>query len=179
MEVFDQKAVLDSMEIIVDTREQPSKRAEQRYSTFGVPHSRATLSYGDYCYNVTLQDGRPLYDTTTTVTPHCVVERKMNLDELEQCFTRGRERFQREFERAAEAGARVYLIVENASWENLLNGKYRTKFHPAAFTASITAWMVRYNMNVIFCKEETSGKIIKEILYRDLKERLERGEFDT
>ena len=33
-------------------------------------------------------------------------------------------------------------------------------------------------MNVVFCKEETSGRLIKEILYRDLKERLERGEFD-
>ena len=38
--------------------------------------------------------------------------------------------------------------------------------------------MIRYNMNVIFCKEETSGRLIKEILFRDLKERLERGEFD-
>lgn len=42
---------------------------------------------------------------------------------------------------------------------------------------SVIAFMVRYNLNIIFCKEETSGDLIKEILYRDLKERLERGEF--
>ncbi len=47
----------------------------------------------------------------------------------------------------------------------------------AAFLASVMAFMIRYNMNLIFCKEETSGDLIKEILYRDLKERLERGEF--
>ena len=46
-----------------------------------------------------------------------------------------------------------------------------------AYTASVIAFMVRYNLNIIFCKEETSGDLIKEILYRDLKERLERGEF--
>lgn len=176
MEVFEQKAVLESMVVLVDSREQPTKRAKQRYERFGCPYERATLSYGDYAYNVTLPDGSALYDTTTTIKPLCVVERKMDLDELEECFTRSRDRFQREFERATEAGARVYLIVENANWENLLNGKYKTKFHPAAFTASITAYMVRYNMNVIFCKEETSGRIIREILYRDLKERLDNGE---
>lgn len=176
MQPFEQKAVLESMEILVDTREQPTKRAKQRYERFGCSWSRATLSYGDYAYNATLPDGSMLYDTTATVEPLCVVERKMDLDELEQCFTRGRERFQREFERATAAGARIYLIVENANWENLLNGKYKTKFHPAAFTASITAYMVRYNLNVIFCKEETSGRIIREILFRDLKERLDRGE---
>lgn len=102
----------------------------------------------------------------------------MNLDELEQCFTRGRDRFRREFERAAQNDCRVYLIVENASWENLINGKYRSKMNPNAYLASIIAWMIRHDINIIFCKEETSGRVIREILYRDLKERVERGEFD-
>jgi len=29
----------------------------------------------------------------------------------------------------------------------------------------------------VFCKADTSGALIKEILYRDMKERLERGEY--
>lgn len=177
MNVFEQKNVLDSMEILIDTREQPSKRAERRYESFGVPYERATLSYGDYCYNAVLPNGEPLYDRNRTLTPLCVVERKMNLDELAQCLTRSRERFKREFERAQEQGARIFLVVENASWESLLNGKYRTKMSPAAFEGSLLAWMVRYDLGLIFCKEETSGRIIKGILYRDLKERVERGDF--
>jgi hypothetical protein len=44
--------------------------------------------------------------------------------------------------------------------------------------ASITAWMARYDCKVIFCKQEISGALIKEILYRELKERLERGDYD-
>jgi hypothetical protein len=36
---------------------------------------------------------------------------------------------------------------------------------------------VRYDLQLVFCKEETSGKIIKELLYRDLKERIARSEF--
>lgn len=177
MTVFEQKGVLESFEILVDSREQPTDRARRRYETFGVPYQRATLSYGDYAYNATLPDGSRIYNPDQTIEAAAVVERKMNLDELAQCFTRSRDRFQREFERARDKGCRIYLIVENASWENLYNGKYRTRFNSTAFVASQVAWMVRYNMNVCYCKEETSGKIIRDILYRDLKERLEHGEF--
>ena len=101
----------------------------------------------------------------------------MDLDELAGCFTRERARFRREFERARDAGARVYLFVENATWENLVNGKYRSKFAPAAFEASLLAWQARYGFSLIFCKEETSGRLIKNILFRELKERLERGDY--
>ena len=176
MNGHEQLEVLRSIEILVDTREQPTKRAMKRYERFGCPYVRCTLSYGDYGYNAVLPDGNRLYNTDETVFPSCVVERKMSLDELAACFCKGRSRFTKEFERAREQGARIYMIVENASWENLLNGKYRTKMDAKAFTASVIAFMVRYNMNIIFCKEETSGDLIREILYRDLKERLERGE---
>jgi hypothetical protein len=33
-------------------------------------------------------------------------------------------------------------------------------------------------MGFSFCKAETSVKVIRDILFRDCKERLERGEFD-
>lgn len=178
MDIFDQKEVLKSFQILVDSREQATERAEKRYKSFSAPYSRATLDYGDYTYNAVLPDGSSLFNICKTIKPFCVVERKMNLDELATCFTRGRERFKREFERALDQKCRIYLICENSSWENLLNSKYRSKFNSNAFLASSVAWMVRYNMNVVFCKEETSGRLIKEILYRDLKERLERGELD-
>ena len=177
MDIFEQKEVLKSFQIVVDSREQPTKRSRRRYEAFGVPYRRGTLSYGDYTYDATLPDGSTSLDAEKTAEPLCAVERKMNLDELAQCFTRGRKRFKNEFERAQNHGCRITLLVENANWENLYNGKYRTKFNANAFVGSVHAWANRYGMNLIFCKEETSGKIIKDILYRDLKERLERGEF--
>lgn len=177
MDVFEQKAVLASMSILVDSREHDTPRARKRYKAFGVPCERATLSYGDYTCQCVLPGGRGLYDVSGTISPLFMVERKMDLNELADCFTHSRERFKREFERAAEANAKAYLLVENATWENLLNGNYRSRLHPSAFAASLTAWMVRYGLNVTFCKEESSGRIIREICYRELKERLERGDF--
>jgi ERCC4-type nuclease len=178
MDIFEQRQVLDSMVVLVDNREQPTKRAEERYKLFGSPYERATLSYGDYTYNATLPSGKLLFDTSKTIEPLLAVERKMNLDELAYCFTHSRDRFQREFERATANKAQIFLLVENANWENLLNGKYRSLFNAKAFEASVLAWSIRYGLQLIFCKEETSGILIHDILYRDLKERLERGEFD-
>lgn len=170
MHAIEIEQVLDSMQILVDTREQPSKRAEKRYNAFKHTYIRQKLDFGDYGAQLTLLDG------SQAIIP-AVIERKMSLDELAGCFTRDRDRFKREFERAQSSGAKVYLLVENATWENLILGRYRSKFNPIAYLASITAWMARYNISTIFCKEETSGKLIDEILYREAKERLERGEY--
>lgn len=170
--------ILGTMTILVDTREQRTERSLKRYKQFGVDWERRALDYGDYTFQC-ISDGKPLFpDDSEKVKSPCVIERKMNLDELAQCFTRERQRFKAEFERAKENHARVYLLVEDASWENLINGRYRSKYNSVAFLASILAWQVRYDMKIIFCKPETSGRLIKEILYRELKERLMHGEME-
>lgn len=175
MDNFEVKEILKSFRIIADTREQDTARARARYKSFGVPYERGVLDYGDYTYNLTLRDG-PLWDISERIAPRMVVERKQNLDELAMCFTRSRDRFRREFERAKQQGARVVLLVENASLDMLLSGQYRSRFTPQAFIASLVAWSFRYDFTPVFCEMEHSGKLIKELLYRDCKERLEGGE---
>lgn len=175
MDRLEIEACLQSFEILVDTREQPSARATKRYNAFGCPYKRQTLDYGDYTYNFTLPNGNPLYEPNSTAVGDCVIERKMSLEELSGCLCQGRDRFRREFEKAKEHGATIYLLIEDGSWENVINGKYKTKFNPNAYFSTLTAWMARYDIYMIFCKKETSGKLIKQILYRELKERLESG----
>ena len=176
MDHFEIKEILDTFRIIADTREQDTADARKRYAAFGVPVIRATLDYGDYAGQVTLPSG-DLLDTSSRLKPRCVVERKMSLDELAGNLTRGRARFEREFNRALGADARVFLLVEGATWESLLNHRYRSRFSVNAFKASLVAFMIRYNITPVFCKAPTSAELIREILYRDIKERLERGEF--
>lgn len=176
MDHFEINEILQTFQIVADTREQNTPRASERFMSFGVPVQRATLNYGDYCGLITI-NGEPIHDTSSRISAPCCIERKMSLDELAMCFTRSRDRFQREFERAADQGAKVYLLVENASWEAIQKHRYRSRFSPKAFLASLAAWSIRYNLTPIFCKSETSGELIKEILYRDIKERLARGEY--
>lgn len=168
--------ILETFSILIDTREQKTSRAKKRYEAMGAKYDRAVLDFGDYTYNLELPGG-PLHDISNRVKAKCVIERKQNLDELAMCFTRSRERFKREFERAKDEGATVYLLTENASLDMILEGQYRSRFSPNAFIASISAWSARYNIIPLFCNMEHSGRLIREILYRDAKERLERGEF--
>ena len=161
--------VLQTFTILVDTREQDTERSRRRLSAMETPWSKVALEFGDYAATVRIDD--------KWIIPHCVIERKMNLDELAMCLTRERDRFRREFQRAKDAGAKVYLLVENGSWEALLAGRYRSRFHPKAFLSSLCSWIVRFQICLIFCDELTTPILIREILYRDIKERLFNGEY--
>jgi len=173
MHALDMMDALDGMVCLVDTREQDTPRLRARLERIGCPHERTTLNFGDYSAKFPLPNGE-WFDLSNKV----VIERKMNIDELCHCYCQERERFEREFERAKEAGAKIYLLIEDATWEHIYNGKYRSRMRPSALVASIFAWLARYNCQVIFCKAETTGQIIKDILYREAKERLERGDAD-
>ncbi|MDO4615543.1 MAG: ERCC4 domain-containing protein [Lachnospiraceae bacterium] len=156
------------MRILVDTREQDTKLSKSRYESFGVPYRKEKLNAGDYSCECDLPGGE-----VVSLKDQVVIERKYALDELCMCFGKDRQRFKKEFERAQTSGTRVYLLVENATWEHVLTGKYRSQYNPIALTSSLLAWQVRYDMRIVFCKTETSGVMIKNILYRELKERLQ------
>lgn len=172
MTPFEIRESLESMVLIVDTREQNTDRMKKRIEATGLPMERRKLNVGDYSCYCTLPGGQEL-----SLEEEVVVERKMNIDELCNCFGRERKRFEREFERAKAFGTKVYLVVENGSWEHIYNGKYRSLLTPQALVASIEAFRARYGMQLDFCKDSTTGKLIKDILYRHLKERLQEEGF--
>lgn len=165
---FEIDRCMESVVLLIDTREQPTERLQKRIDATGLPHIRQKLNAGDYSCQCTLPDGE-----TLDFSPMVAVERKMNLDELCMCFGKERARFEREFERAKDAGTKLYLLVEDGNWEKAYNGKYQSQLNPKALIASIDAFRARYGMQLDFCKPETTGKLIRDILYRELKEYLQ------
>ena len=163
------KSALESMVCLVDTREQGTPRLRARLKEIGFSWERKKLNFGDYSVKC------DAIDLSETIA----VERKMDLDELCNCYCKERKRFEREFERAKQAGAKVYLLIEDGSWEDAYSGKYRSRMSPESLVASIQAWLARYNCQVIFCRQHTTGKLIHDILYRELKEALENYEPDS
>lgn len=163
------KSALESMVCLVDTREQDTPRLRARLKEIGCPWERKKLNFGDYSVKC------DAIDLSETIA----VERKMDLDELCNCYCKERKRFEREFERAKQAGAKVYLLIEDGSWEDAYSGKYRSRMSPESLVASIQAWLARYNCQVIFCRQHTTGKLIHDILYRELKEALEKFDADS
>lgn len=174
MHPVDVKSTLDSMVILVDTREQDTPAFRRRIAAMGCPTDRVALMSGDYSCRCTLPDG-----AQHSLAKQVCIERKMSADELAGNFTRGRKRFIREFDRFKAVGGKPYLLVENTTWEQILAGDYRSQLDPKAFTASIAAWQARYDAHVLFCEDKTTGTLIYKTLYYELKERLESGELDA
>lgn len=160
---------LDNAILLLDTREQDTLQLKARLRDIGWPVERAALRVGDYSAKFPLPSGAWL-----DLSDKAVIERKFSLDELIQCYTRERARFVREFERAGSC--KIYLLLENATWENVYAGKYRSRMQPKSLAASMLAWLARYNCQLLMCKAETGGKLIRDILYREAREILETNE---
>ena len=174
MTPFELQKTLDSMVLLVDSREKPTAEAKKRWESFGVPYRIQALKSGDYAAEFVLPNGE-----TFSLENHAVIERKLGISEICGNFCQNRARFIREFERIKEAGARAYVVIEGASWEAIYNHRYRSQMSPQALVASLTAWMARYNAHIIFCKAETFPKLCREILYREAKEILTNMEVDV
>lgn len=159
---------LDGMVLIVDTREQDTPQLRQRLESAHCEYIRGKVDFGDYSASFPLPDGGTL-DLTKTVS----IERKMSIDELAMCFGRERPRFEREFERAKAAEAKLYLLVENANWSNIFCHRYASQMKPESLLASIFAYLARYDCQLIFCSPSESGRLIKTILRYEGREKLE------
>lgn len=167
MEPWNIGRALDNIVLLYDTREQPTEKLKRRLEEFGGETLRTTLKFGDY--SVGYREG----DRVISLQDKIVVERKNGLDELAMCLGRQRDRFCREFLRAAEKGATVYLLVENASWEKMFAGDYRSRMSPQSLIGSLLSWSARYKLNIIFCRAETTGKLLRKILHYNLRQILE------
>ena len=178
-EVFLNKDIVEeclkTFSILVDTREHNTARSVQRFERFKVPYRRQKLEYGDYTYNFTFPDGQELYSEGDVVAPKVYIERKMDLDELSGCFTHSRERFRAEFQRAKDSGAKGYLVVENSCIDGIYAGRYRTLFKPMAYQASFWAFVARFDLSPVFVSEDNAGRVIRDILFRELKQKLVTG----
>ena len=145
MHPFDVERTLKTFKILVDTREQPTERYYQRIESMGVPVERCKLDFGDYSASVVLPDGNIFYFCDSIC-----VERKMNIDELCNCFCRDRKRFFDEFERAKRKRAKVFLLVECATWEKIYRKNYSSMMHPNALIASLISWMSNFDFFILF-----------------------------
>ena len=159
---------LGGMVVLVDTREQDTPRLRARLKQIG-KYEREMLDHGDYSAKFPVCDG---YDVWYRL--NVCIERKADFNELTQCYCSGRERFEREFERAKRAKTKMYLLVENADWESAYRGNYISLMKPKSFIASMLAWTARYNCPIMFCSERTGGKLIRDILRYEGREMLER-----
>lgn len=118
------------MKIIRDTREQ----VPFTFGSHDCEVQAGTLATGDY--------------SLAGLEDRCAVERK-SLDDLLGCLTgEGRERFERELARAR--GLDTFAVVVEASFQDIAEGRYRSRMKPHAALQSVLAFQVRYGCPFIW-----------------------------
>lgn len=132
--------------IIVDTREQ-DLHILKRLESMGIQYVRRKLDYGDYSFEV----GDISYEHKI------VVERKGSLDEIIGNFTKGRDRFRKEFERSK--GCRVILMVE-ATTEQLEAGQYRSRMKPNDLKSFLKTWCNKFQLELKFVEKDKACDFI-------------------
>jgi ERCC4-type nuclease len=166
------KQLLASMVVLVDTREQENAHILSYFDKKQVSYEKKSLSYGDYCCYLPKNEefgvNRDIFFDNSVV-----VERKGSLDELAGNLTVGRTRFESELLRAK--GANMALMVENATYSDLVRGNYHSKYEPKSFVATLATYSARYGLDVNFVEKELAGNWIYHRLYYAVKEELLHG----
>ena len=150
------------MTIVCDTREQKNEHITSYFDSKGIPWVTEKLPFADYSFKIPANEKlgviRDLYFYNDIV-----IERKANLEELSNNYTKERTRIKNEF---ANAPQKKVLIIENSSYEMLVEGMYNTNYNPKAFWASTLSMWNKYDIPIMFIKNNKySGQFIYGYLY--------------
>lgn len=153
--VEDIKRLLKQIVILVDSREKKNSHILEYFEKNGIAYRKEKLEYGDYSFMIPATDGHIYFHRD------CVLERKASLEELSGNLAQERERFEKEFLKAGNDGAKTYLMVEApGGYSDIIAHRYKTEFAPAAYMASLKTWEHRFGCNVQFISPEYSGYYI-------------------
>lgn len=143
--------IIGSMVILIDSREKNMEHLAQYFDKAKIKYERRALSYGDYSFYIPKNDNlsipRDLY-----FDKQICIERKGSLEELSGNLTKERDRLEKEL---ALAPKTKVLVVENASYADMVTGNYDTKYSNKSYWASIHSFWHKYNIPIIFMPDNS------------------------
>lgn len=164
------KSILDSMVVIVDTREQKNQHITNYFDAQKILYMKRALKTGDYSAFIPRNDDLGI---TRDIHLQASIERKNSIDELAQSIT-DRSRFENELIRASRSHF-IMIVEDRDGYENLLNHKYRSQYSPKALLGSIKAFEIRYGYTTIFLDKKLTGNYINYHLRGLVLEYLKNG----
>lgn len=161
--------IVKSIVILVDTREKENSHITSVFEKNHINYEKRALNRCDYSFyipkNEQLNIPRDLY-----FDKEVALERKASLDEIANNWTKERDRFEKEM---ALAPKTKVLLVENANYEDIAKGNYRSQYNKKSFLATLHTFWFRYNLPVFFMPNKNqSALFIKMYFEYYLKEYL-------
>lgn len=158
------KEILDTMIIIVDSREHIPSHITKTFDRYNIKWERNKVLSGDYTAYIPKSD---VIDKD--IMASISIERKMNIDEIARNLTVNRDRFKREFERKETD---VIIMIENNTYKDISTNNYKSEVKPKSLLASLHSISREFNIPFIFIDKETSPLFIQKTLYYDLRNKL-------
>lgn len=136
--------------VLIDSRERSNKWITDYYNKHRIKYEVMALPAGDYSFRV---DAIPELgiDYPLFFYNDLMLERKNSLEELSGCFTQTRERFNDEWSRCY--ADRKYLLIENASYDDIVEGRYNTQYNKKSYLSSLHSFETKYDIHVVFMKD--------------------------
>ena len=150
------KKLTNSLVILVDSREKKNSHILDYFRKQKIAYQVEKLEYGDYSFMIPAAADEDIF-----FHRDIVIERKASLEELSGNLAQERERFEKEFLKAGNDGAKIYLMVEApGGYSDIIGHKYRTEFTPTAYMASLKTFEHRFDANIQFISPEYAGYYI-------------------
>lgn len=152
--------LLKKLCIVHTTNEQKNGHITNWFDEKEIAHEARSLKTGDYCFKV-LACPELGFPVDTYFTDELFIERKNSLDELATSINN--EAFHFELKRTQNIKHKYLLVEQAGGLEDLLAGKYQSRYNVKSFWATLHTFEVKYGLKVKFAKKEHMGLAIYSI----------------
>ena len=144
--------MLKSIVILVDTREKEGKNDHilKYFDGMKIEWKRRKLDAGDYSFYLKKNEELGI--------PHDIwfdkeimVERKANLEEFAANISRERDRIKKEL---TIAPPNKVILIENASYSDMVNGNYQSNYSPKSYFATVHSFWHEFNVPFVFMDDK-------------------------
>ena len=146
--------------ILIDRREK-KLHIKEYYDKLNIHNEFSTVDYGDYSIKII---SNPILKNKEDIIFNVSVERKASLDELANNLTKGKTRFMREMERCKKDEGNMIIMIENATYMDIIQHNYKSDLSPKSFLALLHTIYDRYDVPFIFIEEEASSLFVYNYL---------------
>lgn len=152
----EQKDLLDSLIILVDSREKSNKNILDFFDGQKISYKIMGLSQGDYSFYIPANEKLNI-DRDMYFDKEVVIEKKSRLEELSTNLTKTRSQLKTEF---VQFKGDMQLMIEDSTYKDLAEGNYNTKYNKKSFIASLHSISSEFNVPFVFIDKQYSGLYI-------------------
>ncbi|HZG12709.1 MAG TPA: ERCC4 domain-containing protein [Kurthia gibsonii] len=166
------KKLLDTLTIVVDTRENVNDHILRYLHEKKIPHVNKKLDTGDYSAMI---PKNPELGIMRDIYLDACLERKNSVDEITGNLQKDtRKAFENELIRSKDKPF-VLICEDLEGYEKILRGDYRSRYDPKALLGTLKTFEARYGFSIVFMDKKFSGNYIYHHFYYYAREYLKKG----